>query len=451
MRIYYYNKDDSPVVTTALIIPYGAINDPTKKAGLAHLVEHTVFRGTENYKNAPHFIRKVYEYGGAINAMTSYHSTIYTITLPPRYLNFAIQLLLELVFNTKLNHFNEEKAIVIHENKTIQNDPIKAIIEKINVIIFKNTPYQNSVGGTLSTINNISEKDVKAFYQKYYQISKSNLLIVGKIKLTIGKLSKQIITNLSELSKEKHTKNIDVEIRNIKTEQNNESKKNKANKKTQLKSKTLFKKNKDDNIVLDISKNINKNINKNISKNINKNISKKSENTIRLVVSTFVFSNFDTIQDKIICKILAVILGGNMISRMYNLIREKHQLAYSTESSLGYVKGIAVIYSIIGTNNNQEDIIKVIELMKSIYQDIEENGVTEKEFTVAREYLYGEVKRAEQDSASFAINLWNNYQFFNVFIDSTKYRQVIDSITLVQFNNQIKKIITPNNVLFSIY
>lgn len=429
MRVYYYNKNNSPVVTVTLIIPYGAVNDPKRKAGLAHLVEHMVFRGTNNYKNAPDFIRKVYSYGGVIDAMTNYYSTIYTITLPPRYLNFAIELLFELVFNTKLNHFDEEKAIVIQENNTLLGNQTKLLIESINKIIFKNTPYQNSVGGTRKSINNITEKDARDFYDKYYKINKSNLFIIGKIKISLKNLSKYISNELTKINREKHSYSsnlkVNFQIKNINTQLENINIRSLIKfTRSNLKSKKIG--------------------------TLNKNKPLGNKNGRALVASAFVFDNFDNIEEYAIAKILSIILGGNMISRMYSLIREKHQLAYSTEASVGYVKGTIVIYSLVSTNNDKKDTTKVIELMKSIYHDIFNNGVTEKEFNVSREYLYGKIKRDEQDNTILTLNLWNGYYFFKKFFDADKFREVFDSITLIKFNNQINKILIPNNVLFSI-
>lgn len=429
MNIYYYNRDEFPVVSVSLIIPYGGVNDPSQKAGLAHLVEHMVFRGTQHYNDAPNFIRKVYEYGGDINAITSYHSTIYTITLPPRYLSFAIELLFELVFNTKLNHFKTEKAIILQEKKTIQSDYEKTILEDMNKIIFTNTPYQFPIGGTQKSITNIKEKDVKQFYHQYYHINKSNLFIVGKISLTIPTLSKYISQNLIRVTQNKQQDKwrCDFHINNI---------------------KTYLLRNKQSVLSLKPRKFIRGKTVNNIYWKAGTFIKDSNTNGRALVASAFVFNNFTSIYEDAVIRILAVILGGNMISRMYGLIREKHQLAYSTDSAVGYFTGIAVVYSLV--DNNSTDVYQVIKLMKNIYHDIAQNGVTSKEFNVAREYLYGDIKRSEQDSFALTLSLWNSFQILGSFTDAKQFRAVLDSITLQQYNNQIKKILTPNNLIFSV-
>ena len=128
----YKKKFKSNFSFFALCIFTGSVFESENEKGLAHLIEHLLFKGNKYIKTSKNLNNKLNGMGVTINAFTNNFFTVYYLITPNKYITTVINILFQIVFSTKINKksFEDEKKIVINE-----------LIEKINspgIFIFLN-------------------------------------------------------------------------------------------------------------------------------------------------------------------------------------------------------------------------------------------------------------------------------------------------------------------------
>jgi len=177
-------KDKSnPIVSIQLYVKVGSVHEKETESGYSHLMEHLVFKSTENYPD-----NKIMEtasfLGANINAYTEYDSTCHYLTMPSKYLEEGLELLSELAMKANFSdeEFDTEKKVVIEELKQYANDPEEDFVEKIPLYYFEKSPYHNPIIGHLDNLEKATPNDLRNFYQQYYRSNNCFLVISGDFK-----------------------------------------------------------------------------------------------------------------------------------------------------------------------------------------------------------------------------------------------------------------------------
>src|SRR5438067_13275525 len=109
----------SPVAAVFAHVKVGYFNEPDRLAGISHVIEHMLFKGTARYPGRDEFAQRVRSLGGATNAATYYEDTYYYITLPSSELNSAITLQADMLQNPLIDatELKNEIEVIIQESK----------------------------------------------------------------------------------------------------------------------------------------------------------------------------------------------------------------------------------------------------------------------------------------------------------------------------------------------
>ena len=184
----------------------GSFYEETGEEGIAHFLEHMVFKGSKNLKEGE-FDRKIEALGGSSNAATGFDDVHYYVLIPSNSLNTALELLIELVLFPKLdkNSFKIEKEVVLEEIAQYKDQPDEQIFQKILKSCWRNHPYGRPILGLKKSLKEISVNNMKNFYKRNYQASNCTISIAGKLPKNI----KQII-NKSRLSELKNNGKINI-------------------------------------------------------------------------------------------------------------------------------------------------------------------------------------------------------------------------------------------------
>ncbi|MCS7274102.1 MAG: insulinase family protein [Candidatus Bipolaricaulota bacterium] len=179
-----YQDNTAPVVSVNLLYRVGSRDEPTGKRGMAHLMEHMMFKGSKNIKPEEHS-RLIDQAGGRDNAFTSDDVTGYWAMLPKEKLELALRLEAERMENLVLTQENldSEREVVKEEWRVrLENQPVSKALDKFRDIAFAGTPYAKGPEGYMEDLDSITLEDLQNFYKTYYAPNNAVLVVAGDVE-----------------------------------------------------------------------------------------------------------------------------------------------------------------------------------------------------------------------------------------------------------------------------
>ncbi|MCK4569319.1 MAG: insulinase family protein [Bacteroidales bacterium] len=172
----------SPVAHLGVFINTGTRDEPEGKNGLAHFIEHMIFKGTKKRK-AYHILNRLESVGGELNAFTTKEYTcIYTSFLNTWY-SRAAELLSDIVFNSVFpaREMGKEKDIIIEEINSYLDTPSEQIYDDFEEALFKGYAMGRSILGTPENVKGFRQKDVLDFFNNCYGTDRMVICSVGGV------------------------------------------------------------------------------------------------------------------------------------------------------------------------------------------------------------------------------------------------------------------------------
>jgi len=173
----------APAVTQMLWYKVGAYDDPPGKSGIAHFVEHLMFRGTKETPPGG-FSRLVAENGGSENAATSPDYTVYYQTVAADRLEFVMKLEAERMHGLVIteDQVTTEREVIIEERRTrVDNVPAAQLDEQRNAVLFLSGHYRLPAIGWLTEMRGLGADDARRFYATWYAPNNAVLVIAGDV------------------------------------------------------------------------------------------------------------------------------------------------------------------------------------------------------------------------------------------------------------------------------
>ena len=179
-------KEDhrAPVIVQQIWYKAGSMDERTGVTGIAHLLEHLMFKGTKTVP-AGEFSKRIAAAGGRENAFTSYDYTAYFQQLHKSRLPLAMELEADRMYNLNLTaaDFAKEIKVVMEERRLRTDDAAHALLqEKMMAAIYQQHPYQHPVIGWMSDLELLTVGDAKAWYDRWYAPNNATLVIAGDVK-----------------------------------------------------------------------------------------------------------------------------------------------------------------------------------------------------------------------------------------------------------------------------
>jgi zinc protease len=176
----YQRSPAAPVLALDLWVRVGSADETATEAGLAHVVEHMLFKGTR--RRAPGAIASEVEgLGGEINAYTSFDHTVYTILVASRYAEQGIDILHDAVAHSTFaaEELDREKKVVLEEIKRGRDMPQQYLSRMLFGTRYTRHPYGKPVIGQEETVNGFTHADCLRFVRRWYRPSNMSLVAVG--------------------------------------------------------------------------------------------------------------------------------------------------------------------------------------------------------------------------------------------------------------------------------
>ena len=172
-----------PIVSTRLYVHAGAAYEKPAWAGISHLLEHMVFKGTARRPKGE-ISRVVEAAGGYLNAATSFDYTVYITDVPSRHWKLGMDVVEDMAFHAALDpeELKSEKEVVIAELKRGQDEPLSRLFQTVQASVLQGTPYAHPIIGYEKTIRAITVEDIRAYVQDLYQPRNMLLVVVGDVQ-----------------------------------------------------------------------------------------------------------------------------------------------------------------------------------------------------------------------------------------------------------------------------
>ena len=183
LEVVVVSDHRAPVVTHMLWYKAGAADEPPGKSGIAHFLEHLMFKGTQTVPPGE-FSKVVARNGGRENAFTSYDFTGYYQTVASDRLGIVMRLEADRMRNLVLEQpsLEAERQVVLEERRSrTDNNPAARFAEQVTAAQYLNHPYGIPVIGWEHEIRALTLADVRSFYDTHYGPNNAVLTVVGDV------------------------------------------------------------------------------------------------------------------------------------------------------------------------------------------------------------------------------------------------------------------------------
>ena len=182
-RVLLFPEASRPTVTVNMTVLVGSRHEGYGESGMAHLLEHMVFKGTPYHPEVPKALR---DHGASFNGTTNNDRTNYFETMPAtdENLEFGIALECDRLVNSfvKGEDLLSEMTVVRNEFERGENNPGSILNQRIYAAAYEWHNYGKSTIGSRSDIERVPIENLQAFYKKYYQPDNVVLIVAGKFE-----------------------------------------------------------------------------------------------------------------------------------------------------------------------------------------------------------------------------------------------------------------------------
>jgi len=183
LKVIVLEDHRAPVLVQQIWYRAGSMDERTGTTGVAHVLEHMMFKGTATVP-VGEFSKRIAAAGGRENAFTSYDYTAYFQQLHQSKLPLAMQLEADRMHNLRLTdaEFAKEIKVVMEERRMRTDDEPHALLnEKLLAAIYQEHPYQHPIIGWMNDLLAMQGADARAWYRTWYAPNNAVLVIAGDV------------------------------------------------------------------------------------------------------------------------------------------------------------------------------------------------------------------------------------------------------------------------------
>lgn len=183
MQVVVIPDTRAPVVTHFVWYRVGSADEPRGVSGIAHFLEHLMFKSTEKMPSGE-FSKVVSRLGGQDNAFTSYDMTAYYQRISKDRLPRMMEMEADRMVNLRLDEKDvvTERAVIIEERRSrTENNPSSILAEQMSAAFYQNHPYRIPIIGWMHEMEQLSREDALTFYKRYYAPNNAILVVAGDV------------------------------------------------------------------------------------------------------------------------------------------------------------------------------------------------------------------------------------------------------------------------------
>jgi len=180
LTVLLQENHSAPVVALNMWVKVGSIYEEDAEAGISHVYEHMLFKGTRT-RGVGEIAQEIEGSGGDINAYTSFDHTVYHITLASRFLDTGLAVMADAIQHSSFDpdELRKEQEVVLEEIKRGEDIPSRKLTEALFATSYQRHPYRRSVIGSEQTVKSLSREQILNFFHIWYVPNNMTLVITG--------------------------------------------------------------------------------------------------------------------------------------------------------------------------------------------------------------------------------------------------------------------------------
>ncbi len=177
-----FRRNHSAVTHSAVYINVGSRDEVGAEEGVAHFIEHSIFKGTE-HRRAYHILNRIDGVGGELNAFTTKEETCIYASSLTQHLERCLELFSDVLFHSTFpaKEIEKEKDVVIEEINGYRDAPADLIYDEFEEMLFKGHPLSHNILGTKRNVKRFSSEFVSEFMHRNYTTDKMVISVVGNV------------------------------------------------------------------------------------------------------------------------------------------------------------------------------------------------------------------------------------------------------------------------------
>lgn len=191
-----HKRVNSPVAHLGIIINTGSRDELDSEQGIAHFIEHTIFKGT-THRKAFHILNRLDSVGADMNAYTTKEETCIYASFLKEHLSRTIELFADISLNSIFpkKEIEKEKDVIIDEINSYRDNPSEEIFDEIEEIVFDGNPLGRNILGTKEMVENLSRSQIFRFIKRTYNSDQIVICSVGDIdfKVIVKQINKYFL------------------------------------------------------------------------------------------------------------------------------------------------------------------------------------------------------------------------------------------------------------------
>jgi len=180
-----HQEVNSPVSHFGVLINAGSRDEEEDEQGIAHFIEHVIFKGTQTRK-AFHILNRIEDVGGELNAYTTKEETSVYATFLSEYYQRSMELISDILFSSTFpaKELEREKEVVIEEINSYKDSPSELIFDEFEEILFDGHPIARNILGTPEQIKTFTKENILKFIDENYHTDQMVLSSVGNLPMS---------------------------------------------------------------------------------------------------------------------------------------------------------------------------------------------------------------------------------------------------------------------------
>ena len=172
----------APVLAVQAWVGVGSADEGHGQAGVAHVVEHMLFKGSRSY-GVGELTRAIEGSGGEINAWTSFDHTVYHAVIGRDHVDGAIDALGDALTAPRVDptELERERSVILQEIRQGRDDPMRSVAQSLFATAYVEHPYRRPVIGTPESVQRLGERDLVEFFRSYYVADNMTLVVAGDV------------------------------------------------------------------------------------------------------------------------------------------------------------------------------------------------------------------------------------------------------------------------------
>jgi len=375
-------------VAVGIWVGVGGRHEPAPEAGVSHFIEHLLFKGTAK-RSARQISEAIEGKGGYLNAFTQEEMTCYYARVASDHVWTALDVLADMYLHPRLApaDIEKERGVIIEEMMMYRDQPDQVVQEMLGETLWPGHALGRPLIGNLRSIKSLQMASIQAYKQRTYVPENTVFAFAGRVEpADCVKQVRHLMSGLKANPAPPYDKVTD-----------------------QVKQERLA-------------------------------LKAKAIEQTHMAMGFRVFGRFDPRRFPL--KVLNVILGENMSSRLFQVVREKYGLAYSIHSTIQLFEETGVFVISAGLDRERRE--KAVRLVCREVARLKKEAVPADELKRAKEYVVGHLKLALENTSGHMMWIGENLMSYNAFVSPESVVKAVDAVTVADVRRLANELFQPD-------